>query len=135
MLAQGEFTSAYRNKVKPFKYSKHQDTGKRGSILLISDGDILKNQVDRGQPQELGFDLRTGMVYGNKEFLLNSIEYMLDGDGLISLRNKDIIIPFLNLEESYGNRSYWQLINVLVPLVILGLLGFVIVWWRGKRYG
>jgi gliding-associated putative ABC transporter substrate-binding component GldG len=132
VLAQGEFTSAYRNKVKPFDYAGHLDTGKPGNILLIADGDVLKNQVDRGQPQDLGYDMRTGMLYGNKEFLLNTIELMLDGEGLIGLRNKDITVPFLNLEESYGNRSFWQLLNLVGPLVVLCILGFGFVRFRKR---
>jgi gliding-associated putative ABC transporter substrate-binding component GldG len=134
VLAEGEFTSAYKNRVKPFAYKKDRSESKGSALLLIADGDVIKNQVDRGQPQDLGYDRKTGMFYGNKEFLMNSINYLLDDSGLIELRNKNISIPFLNVQKSYDERGKWQVINLILPLLILVLFGLVFFWWRKKRY-
>ncbi|MGB3591361.1 MAG: gliding motility-associated ABC transporter substrate-binding protein GldG [Nonlabens sp.] len=133
VMATGNFKSAYKNKVKPFDLPGHIDQAiKPGNVLLISDGDIMKNQIDRGVPQDLGFDIRTGTSYGNKEFLMNSIEYMLNDTGLIDLRNKDIQIATLDPEEAYGNRLFWQLIIIVLPLALLALFALCFMYVRKK---
>jgi gliding-associated putative ABC transporter substrate-binding component GldG len=134
VLAEGSFTSAFKNRVKPFSYSKDSTESQNSALLLIADGDVMKNQVDRGQPQDLGYDRKTGMFYGNKEFLMNSINYLLDDSGLIQLRNKNINIPFLNVEKSYDERTFWQVINLIVPIVVLGIFGGVFLYMRKKKY-
>ncbi|MGB5980595.1 MAG: gliding motility-associated ABC transporter substrate-binding protein GldG [Nonlabens sp.] len=134
VLTEGSFTSAYKNRVKPFNYKNDLEQSKNSALLLIADGDVLKNQVDRGQPQDLGYDRKTGMFYGNKEFMMNSINYMLDDSGIIDLRNKNISIPFLNTTKTYEERTKWQLINVLLPLVLLATFGICFVYLRKKKY-
>ena len=134
VLAEGSFTSAFKNRVKPFKYKNDRTQSNNSALLLIADGDVLKNQVDRGQPQDLGYDRKTGVFYGNKEFLMNSINYLLDDSGLIQLRNKNITIPFLDLEKTYDERTKWQIINLVVPLVLILVFGLVFFWLRKKRY-
>lgn len=133
VLAEGSFTSAFKNRVKPFNY-KSIDQSKNSSLLLIADGDILKNQVDRGQPQDLGYDRKTGMFYGNKEFMMNSINYMLDDTGIIELRNKNITVPFLNKEKTYDERVKWQLINLVLPLLSLGIFAAIFIYMRKRKY-
>lgn len=133
-IAQGTFTSAYKNRVKPFELANPLDESKSTSLFLAADGDIIKNQVDRGQPQDLGYDMRTGQFYGNKEFLMNVVNYMLEDDGLINLRNKNIKIPFLDIKRSYDNRTYWQLLNVVFPLLLVLGFGVLFLWLRKRKY-
>ncbi len=135
VLATGKFTSAFKNRIKPFPYKNHKDESTSGGIFLAADGDILKNQIDRGQPQDLGYDMRTGQYYGNKEFLMNVVNALLDDDNLIRLRNKEIKIPFLNIKRSYDNRIIYQLINVLVPLGLVLACGAVFLSLRRRKYG
>jgi gliding-associated putative ABC transporter substrate-binding component GldG len=133
-IIEGTFTSAYKNRVKPFKLSNPLDESKPTSLFLAADGDIMKNQVDRGQPQDLGYDMRTGQYYGNKEFLMNVVNYMLEDDGLMELRNKDIKIPFLDIKRSYDDRTFWQLLNVVAPLALVLGFGLLFLWVRKKKY-
>lgn len=134
VLAEGSFTSAYKNRVKPVNLKGNLDQGKNAAIVLIADGDILKNQVDRGQAQELGYDMRTGQLYGNKEFLMNTVNYLLDDTGLIKLRNKDISVPFLNTKKIIDQKFKWQLINTVLPLLLVAGFGFVFMWLRKRKY-
>jgi ABC-2 type transport system permease protein len=134
VLAEGSFTSAYKNRVKPVNLKGNLDQGKNAAIVLIADGDILKNQVDRGQAQELGYDMRTGQLYGNKEFLMNTVNYLLDDTGLIKLRNKDIKVPFLDSKKIIDQKFKWQLINVALPLLLVACFGFVFMWLRKRKY-
>ena len=103
-------------------------------MLVISDGDVIKNDLQKGVPQELGFERYTGNTYGNKEFLLNSVNYMLDDTGLIDIRSKEIKISFLDPEKTAAEREKWQLLNLLLPLVLLGIFAFLFNFFRKRKY-
>ena len=134
VLLEGQFTSAYKNRVKPFGASGNLDESVPNSMVIVSDGDVISNQLDRGRPLELGFDKWTNQFYGNKEFLLNTVNYLLDDDGLINIRSKEVNIPFLDPAKLVEQKGKWQLINLVLPLVILGLFGLLIRWIRKRRY-
>lgn len=134
VLLEGEFTSVYDKRVLPFKVNNFQSQSKSTKMVVISDGDIIKNEVIRNRPQELGFDQLTGKAFGNKEFLLNTVNYLLDDTGLINIRAKEINIAFLDADKIKDNKGKWQLINIVLPLVILALFGFVFNYLRKKKY-
>lgn len=133
-LLEGNFTSAFKNRVKPFAYSKHQDENKTSKMIVISDGDLIKNQLRKGKPLPLGYDKKTGQTFGNKEFLLNAVNYLLDDTGLMSVRNKEVKIPFLDIERIAGEKLKWQLINILLPLLLLGIFGISFTYFRKQKY-
>ncbi len=99
VLLEGKFKSAYQNRVLPFADKTFQPEGKDNKMIVISDGDIIKNQLDKGIPLELGFDKWTSQLYGNKDFLMNCVNYLLDDNGLINIRSKEVNLPLLNKEE------------------------------------
>ena len=134
VLLEGEFISAYKNRVKPFDLAKEKNTSKPTKMVIIADGDIIKNDVVKNIPQELGFDRWTGQTYGNKEFLLNTVNYLLDDDGLINIRSKEIAVAFLDQEKIVAQKTKWQLINILLPLLLLAVFGFVFNYLRKKKY-
>ncbi|MBU2951757.1 gliding motility-associated ABC transporter substrate-binding protein GldG [Tamlana agarivorans] len=134
VLLEGEFQSVYSNRIKPFKGSKTKDKSIPTKMIIIADGDIIKNDVIRNTPQELGFDRWTGQTYGNKEFLLNAVNYLLDDNGLINIRSKDIAVTFLNQQKITEEKTKWQLINILLPLVLLAIFGFAFNYIRKKKY-
>jgi gliding-associated putative ABC transporter substrate-binding component GldG len=135
VMLEGKFKSAYQNRVLPFADSQFRAVGKDNKMIVIADGDVIKNQLDKGMPLELGFDKWTNQLYGNKEFLLNCVNYLLDDNGLINIRSKDVDLPLLNKEEVYTNYTSAQLITVGLPLLILALFGFLFTFLRKKRYG
>ncbi|QIE58299.1 gliding motility-associated ABC transporter substrate-binding protein GldG [Rasiella rasia] len=137
VLLEGEFPSVFSNRIKPFKLSaaiKDKTKSSPTRMLVISDGDVIKNQLDNGRPLELGFDKWTQAFYGNKEFLLNAVNYMLDDSGLINIRNKKIAVPFLDPQKTIAERSYWQLVNILLPLTLLAVFGFAFGYFRKRKY-
>ncbi|MCH9661820.1 MAG: gliding motility-associated ABC transporter substrate-binding protein GldG, partial [Bacteroidetes bacterium] len=135
VLLEGEFTSVYANRIKPFKTNNASDKSGPNKIVVISDGDIIKNQLDRGRPLELGFDKWTNAYYGNKDFLINTVNYLLDDSGLINIRSKEIAVPFLDPQKTNQKRTQWQVINLLLPLVLLGVFGVLFYYFRRKKYG
>ncbi|GGK32079.1 gliding motility-associated ABC transporter substrate-binding protein GldG [Yeosuana aromativorans] len=134
VLLEGTFTSVYKNRIKPFDLSAEKDESVPTKMIVISDGDIIKNDVVRNAPQELGFDRWTGKTYGNKEFLLNAVNYLLDDDGLINIRSKQIAVAFLDQQKIAQEKTKWQLVNILLPLVLLLVFGFVFNYIRRKKF-
>ncbi|WP_432410987.1 gliding motility-associated ABC transporter substrate-binding protein GldG [Rasiella sp. SM2506] len=134
VLLEGEFPSVFTNRVKPFKISEDKTSSAPTKMLVVSDGDVIKNQLERGRPLELGFDKWTNSFYGNKEFLLNAVNYMLDDSGLINIRTKKIAVPFLDPQKTGTDRTQWQVINILLPLVLLALFGFLYSYFRKRKY-
>ena len=135
VLLEGSFKSCYSNRVLPFAVDNYlEQATKPTQFVVVSDGDIIKNEVSRSGPLELGFDRFTGRSFGNKEFLLNTVNYMMDDDGLINIRNKDISVAYLDSDKIESQKNQWQLVNILVPLLILGLFGFLFQFLRRKKY-
>ena len=134
VLLEGKFTSVYKNRVKPLKLKKEIDESVANKMIVIADGDIIKNDVVKNKPQELGFDRWTGKTYGNKEFLLNTVNYLLDDDGLINIRSKEITIAFLDQEKITSQKTNWQLVNILLPLGLLTLFGFIFNYVRKRKF-
>ena len=134
VLIEGEFQSVYSNRIPPFNIQKALNKSIPTKMIVIADGDVIKNDVIRNVPQELGFDRWTGQTYGNKEFLLNAVNYLLDDNGLINIRSKEIAVAFLNQQKIASEKTKWQLINILLPLVLLLVFGFVFNYFRKKKY-
>jgi len=133
VLLEGTFTSAYKNRVLPFPLATFESTGKKSKMLVISDGDIFKSQLDKGKSLPLGFDKWTGNRYGNKDFLLNSVNYLLDDLTPLKLRNKQYRISYLDVEKIEKSGKNYQVINLLIPSFCPFIL-FVFVRFFRRRY-
>jgi len=134
VLLEGEFTSVYKNRVKPFQLADDKEKSVSTKMIVIADGDVIKNEVVKNKPQELGFDRMTGRRFGNSEFLQNAVDYLLNDDGLIDIRTKDVALQFLDPQKIEKERTTWQAINIVLPLVILALFGFGFTYLRKRKY-
>lgn len=135
VLLEGTFRSAFQNRVLAFEQQGFKDQGKVNKMIVISDGDIIKNQLDKDfQPVELGFDQRSGNLYDNKDLLLNCVNYLLDDTGLINIRSKDLDLPLLDKEKVYENYTATQLITIGLPILILLFFGLLFSYLRKKKY-
>ena len=134
VLLEGAFTSVYKNRIKPFKLLNEKNESVPTKMVVIADGDLIKNEVIRNIPQELGFDRWTGKTYGNKEFLMNTVNYLLDDGGLINIRSKEIDVAFLDQEKIANQKTYWQIFNILLPLGLLTIFGFSFNYIRKKKF-
>ena len=122
------------NRILPFQEKSFLNLGEPNKMIVISDGDVIKNQLDKGAPIELGFDKYTGQYFGNKEFILNSVNYLLDDNGLINIRSKDVSLPILDKQRVQDNYSQTQLLTVALPIVLLGIFGMLFTYLRKKKY-
>ena len=135
VLLEGEFTSTYNNRVLPFNQTDFANQSIPTKMIVIADGDIARNQLDeRKMPLELGFDKWTNTLYGNKEFMLNAVNYLMDDSGLMSLRNKTVQLPLLDKEKVYQNYSKIQVLVVGLPLLAVSVFAAFFMIWRRKKY-
>ncbi len=135
VLLEGSFHSVFENRVLPFDQKTFESKGKNTKIIVISDGDLIRNQLDKNfQPVELGYDQRSGNLYDNKDFLLNCVNYLLDDNGLINIRSRDLDLPLLDKEKVYANYSLIQFITIGLPILILVLFGVIFTFFRKKKY-
>lgn len=143
IMAEGKFASAYANRVseemsasllqvgKPFK-----ELSTENKMVVISDGDIAKNLLTaEGGYKPLGFNPYTEKTYANKDFLVNTIEYMFDDRGVIAARGKDVKLRLLDKAKIEETRGFWQFFNIAVPLIFLGIFAFIFNWMRRRKYG
>ena len=134
VLLEGEFKSAYKDRVKPFNSAIYKEKSSPNKMIVISDGDIGKNQILKGQPYDLSRDKWTQEEFGNKEFLLNAIDYLLDDSGLINLRNKSLKINLLDKQKAFEQCTYWQIFNIVLPIALLAIFGFAFNYLRKRKY-
>jgi len=98
-------------------------------MIVIADGGIITNKVKYGsqtpQISELGYDLISGQTFGNKEFLINCMFYLDDNQGIMQLRGRTIKMRLLDKVKLREEKGFWQLINVVLPLVVILLFGLI----------
>ena len=138
VLLEGEFISNWRNRPLPEGLHEQvaiQPESKPTKMIVISDGDILKNQVGTdGSPYPLGYDHYTQQTYGNKNLLLNIADYMTDDSGLITLRTKEVRMRLLNRARIRNEKMYWQLVNTAGPLILVLICAIFQHYIRKRKY-
>ena len=134
VLLEGNFKSAFANRVLPFDLKNPSKESPSNKMVVIADGAVIQNKVQRGQALPLGYDSWTKAQFGNKEFLLNTVNYLLGDSGLINIRNKQINVPFLDPERTPQGRSGFLALNLVLPLLIIGIFGGLLQWFRYRQY-
>jgi ABC-2 type transport system permease protein len=104
--------------------------------IVVSDGDVAKNKYlpTREQVVPLGYNEVENFIYANKEFLQNAVEYLLDKNGIIAARGKEVRLRMLDTTRAQEEKTWWQLVNIVFPLILIGVFGFGYGWWRKRKY-
>ncbi len=140
ILLEGRFKSDFRNRlpqtVLNSKEIGFKEISEPTSMIVVSDGDIIKNQfhIPQGYPLPLGYDQFTRETFGNKEFIMNALNYLTDGPGLISLRSREMKLRLLDKTKISSQRTMWQFINIAGPVLIVVITGLILVWLRRRKY-
>lgn len=138
VLLEGEFTSVFKNRfVDDFDSSlPFADKGK-GTIIAVADGDVIKNDVSAIDNSyfPLGYDKYTRQTFGNKVFIQNCVDFLSGSAGLLDLRSKDLQIRLLDRKQVRAEGTYWQWINMVIPVLLVVLSGLVFISVRKYRYG
>lgn len=140
VLLEGSFSSLYENRIPPAiaesKEIGFRAKGKPARMLVISDGDIIRNDYRKAgnQIMPLGYDRYTGEVYGNKTFLLNAIDYLTDESGIIHIRSKELKLRIFDKPKLENSKANWQLIVTAGPVLLVLLLGALKNFNRRRKY-
>jgi ABC-2 type transport system permease protein len=142
VLLEGPFETAFKNRdiagMFPDTLVQLVETGRPSSMLIVSDADIIRNDI-RPTPQgvmitPLGFDRYTSRTYGNKEFIVNSLQYMTGHKGLINLRSRKLTVRLLDKSKITDNRQKIILVNTVLPPVLVIIAGLLYSWIRKRKY-
>ncbi len=143
VLYEGVFPSAYENRVSEEMRrtlaqldAAYKPESVPTKMIVIADGDIVKNQVkwETGEYMPAGFNKYENYTFANKDFLINCIEYLMDDEGLIEARGKEVKLRLLNSLKAKKERTKWQVINIALPLVFLTLFGLIFYLIRNWKY-
>ena len=139
-LLKGSFPSLYANRI-PQEIAEDNGTNFMEesvptSMIVVADGDIIRNQIDikTRKPLPLGFDQYTQNTYANKEFIENAIGYLVEGEGMIDIRSRELKVRLLDDTKINRERTKWQVVNTLLPIAVIIALGFVMAFIRKKKY-
>ena len=143
VLLEGTFPSLFENRVSETMQENlaelKQDfkaSSEPTKLLVISDGDILRNPVNKstGEYNTLGFNTFENYKFANKDFITNAIEFLLDKNGVLEARSKEAKLRLLDSVRAKDERSFWQLFNIGIPLLALVIFGLVFNALRKRRY-
>jgi ABC-2 type transport system permease protein len=140
VLLEGRFPSVFSNRVISGIIGRDDpafiERGEWTRMLVVADGDIIRNDVTVSQgstePLPLGFDRYSEQTFGNREFILNALNFLMDEAGLMELRTRELQLRLLDRERVRNELAMWQVINVIVPLLIVMFFGLVYNWSRKK---
>ncbi|MDH5397601.1 MAG: gliding motility-associated ABC transporter substrate-binding protein GldG [Cyclobacteriaceae bacterium] len=137
-LLEGTFQSVFKNRFLP-KGANASDLitqSQETKILVISDGDIARNEINptSGQPEDLGtVPWLQGIHFSNQEFLLNAIAYLTDENGIITARNKEVMVRPLDKVKISQQKLKWQIFNMVLPVATILALGLILFLIRIKK--
>jgi len=131
VLLEGTFSSVFTNRMTESIMGEAGRSilteSKPTKMIVVADGDIIRNEVswakEVAEPLTLGLDRYTMQTFGNKDFLVNSINYLVHDNGLIEMRSREIKPRLLDQARIKSQRTMWQLVNTLVPVLIIILAG------------
>jgi ABC-2 type transport system permease protein len=141
LLLEGEFESVFKNRITPKnKGFDFMEMGKNAKMIIVSDGDIIRNTYSEktGNVYPLGYDKFGKFIYpGNKTFIMNAVHYLCDNnqDLLLSpLKIKELKLRLLDKEKVQKYKLYIQLLNLLLPIVIIVIFGLLFTYTKKKKY-
>jgi ABC-2 type transport system permease protein len=140
-LLEGEFSSFVEYRLPTVLLNdsnfKYKDKGKYTKMIVVADGDVARNDFNgaTGQIYPLGFDRNTQQIFANKTFLLNCVNYLLDDEGMLQLRSREVKLRLLDKKKINLQRGKWQFVNVALPLALIILLALTQFYFRKRKYG
>ncbi|HPI86748.1 MAG TPA: gliding motility-associated ABC transporter substrate-binding protein GldG [Bacteroidales bacterium] len=140
VLLEGELRSIFENRIPP-EISTSRDIGfipksEPTKMIVVADGDIIRNQLhfSQGYPLPLGYDQYTRQSFGNKDFILNALDYLIDESGLISIRSREVKLRQLDMPRVTKNKIFWQAFNVILPVIFVIIFGIIRFYLRKRKY-
>ena len=140
-LVEGTFSSIYTNRMAPDSVTTTRPfmaKSKNTRMIFVANSEIIRNDIvgTQANPQivPLGYDRYTGREFGNRNFIVNSVLYLTDDEGWLQLRSREFKLRLLNKVEIIKNKTFFQVVNVILPVLLLLGFGAVNVVVRKRRY-
>lgn len=136
---EGEFESIYKHRMAPvgIKTEKIIDKSKQTRMVVVADGDIIRNEIEQHREGlmlvPLGYDRVTRQMHSNRDFIVNTMLYLTDDEGVMQLRNRRVDLRLLNRAVVESQRDLWMWVNTLLPMVLLAMFGGVFFWLRKRK--
>jgi gliding-associated putative ABC transporter substrate-binding component GldG len=143
VLMEGKFKSLYANRVtqaqmdtlKQYNIPFAKEAAVPGKVIVVSDADIVMNQVSEAiGPLPMGTNKYTKVGYANKDFFLSCTEYLANKNNILDAKAKDYTLRLLDVQKVADERSFWQIINIVVPIALVCLFALIYQWWRKRKY-
>ena len=137
---EGSFTSAFMHRLVPDSLNTSNIIEKsiNTRMIVVADGDIIRNDIEKYNSElmlvPLGYDRVTKQTHGNKNFIIHSLLYLTDDEGVMNLRNRKVELRLLNRAVVNSNRNLIIAFNTIIPLVIIALFGGVFFIIRKRKY-
>ena len=134
---EGTFGSVYAHRMMPDGIISDEPIRKESKPtrqVVIGCGNILSNDVQKGQVLPMGYDRYSQMQFSNRDVIVNAVLWLTDSEGLIALREKSVALRLLNDKRAHEQRTQVQLVSTVSPVAILALIGGIIWIIRKKKY-
>ena len=125
VLIKGLFESAYKNKIRPAEITESKLENGKSAIIVIGDGELAENQIEKNTPLELGYDKWTNNFYSNKSFLNDCVHYLMKNESLLKIKNKETNIGLLNESKVSINGVFWKIFMLVIIPVFVYIIGFI----------
>lgn len=134
-LLEGKFESYFKNRPSPISNKEVITKNKSSRIIICSDADIIRNEYDtkKNKPYPLGYDPTIKYEFSNKDFIIHAIDYLMY-ENLITLRNKEIALRPLDKVRVQDEKFFWQLINIVLPVILVISFGIIRFFLRKRKY-
>jgi ABC-2 type transport system permease protein len=142
VLLDGRFRSAFKNRPVPALTGESDykilEESPETKMIVIADGDIIRNEVRRSGknviPVALGLDRYTMQTFGNKDFLVNCLNYLVDDNGIMQLRSRELKLRLLDKAAVRNNLLVIRIVNVILPVILVIIAGIVYSILRKRMY-
>ena len=143
VLLEGKFQSLYTGRISKTMADSLASHGfpfitkskKEAKMIVVADGDIATNQVSsQDGPMPMGYNFFTRHTFANKDFFLNSLEYLVNPSDILETRAKDYTLRLLDPVKIKDQKTLWQFINIGLPVLLLMLFGFIYQQIRKRKY-
>lgn len=134
VLLEGKFRSLYASRVSKQTADALQAMNvpflpvaeAEGKMIVVADGDVALNQYSpQNGPMPMGYNFYTRFTYSNHDFFVNAIEYLVNPTGIMDTRAKDYTLRLLDPVKVRDQKTFWQLLNLVLPVLLIILTGVI----------
>lgn len=147
VLLEGKFQSLFKNRlsqalkdsIEAYKGQFLPGCSSDNKMIIVSDGDIVLNGAANNQPIPMGmnqfaYGTQKEFPFANKDFFQNCMEYLINRSGLMEAKGKDYTLRLLDPKKVENEKSTWQIVNIVAPILLVCLFAMVFQWRRKRKY-